>query len=99
MSYRESLYPLYGIQCLSNSGLKTYISLHAVFPPDAYVNLDQDAYSVHESDGNVSVCAVLLGGVLGREVAVNITTIDNVGTATGMSQTRVPFSGFTLSIY
>ena len=48
------------------------------------MNLDQDAYSVYESDGNVSVCAVLLGGVLGREVAVKITTIDNVGTATGM---------------
>ncbi len=33
---------------------------------------------MYESDGNVSVCAVLLRGVLGREVAVNVTTIDNV---------------------
>ncbi len=47
------------------------------------MNLDQDAYSVYESDGDVSVCAVLLGGMLGREVAVNITTIDNIGTAAG----------------
>ncbi len=61
------------------------------------MNLDQDAYSVYESDGNVSVCAVLLGGVLGREVAVDITTIDNVGTATGMF--TLTCSGFTMSMH
>ena len=40
-------------------------------------------YDVAESDDNVTVCAVLLGGDLVREVAVNISTTDAVGTATG----------------
>ncbi len=31
----------------------------------------------------MSVCAVLLGGELAREVAINITTTDTVGTAAG----------------
>ncbi len=47
------------------------------------MSLAQDAYNVAESDGNVSVCAVLLGGELAREVAVNITTTYSVGTAAG----------------
>ncbi len=58
--------------------------------PDANVSLALDAYNVAESDGNVSVCAVLLGGELAREVAVNITTTDSVGTATGMSTKLCP---------
>ncbi len=47
------------------------------------MSLALNAYHVAESDGNVSVCVVLLGGELAREVAVNITTTDTVGTATG----------------
>ncbi len=47
------------------------------------MSLALDAFNVVESDGNVSVCAVLLGGELAREVAVNITTTDTVGTAAG----------------
>ncbi len=47
------------------------------------MSLALDAYNVAENDGSVSVCAVLLGGELAREVAVNITTTDTVGTATG----------------
>ncbi len=48
------------------------------------MSLALDAYNVAESDGNVSVCAVLLGGELAREVAVNITTTDTtIGTAAG----------------
>ncbi len=54
-------------------------------PPDANLSLAVDAYNVAESDGNVSVCAVLLGGELAREVAINTTTTETVGTATGMS--------------
>ena len=42
-----------------------------------------DQYDVAESDGSVTVCAVLLGGDLARGVAVNISTSDVVGTATG----------------
>ena len=48
------------------------------------MSLALDAYNVAESDGNVSVCAVLLGGELAREVAINITTPDTVGTAAGL---------------
>ncbi len=47
------------------------------------MSLALDAYNVAENDGSVSVCAVLLGGELAREVAVNITTTDTAGTATG----------------
>ncbi len=58
--------------------------LFTLFPPDANVSLAQYVYNVVESDGNVSVCAVLLGGELAREVAINITTPDTVGTAAGL---------------
>ncbi len=61
------------------------------------MSLAVDAYNVAESDGNVSVCAVLLGGELVREVAVNITTTDTVGTATGMSTKLCPILAFMRS--
>ncbi len=59
------------------------LSSFNLFLPDANVSLALEAFTVAESDGNVSVCAVLLGGELSREVAVNITTSDTVGTAAG----------------
>ena len=45
--------------------------------------MEMDQYDVAESDDSVTVCAVLLGGELAREVAVSINTTDAVGTATG----------------
>ena len=41
---------------------------------DANVSLEQDEYIVAEEDGNVTVCAVLTGGILDRAVAVNVST-------------------------
>ena len=44
--------------------------------PVANVSLAQTLYEVDEEDGNATVCAELIGGVLEREITVYLSTED-----------------------
>ena len=47
------------------------------------IGLQQTLYTVNESDGILTVCAQINSGELEREVAVNLTSMDDTATSTG----------------
>ena len=74
--------------CLRECGTASKYLLYTLSHLGVTIGLQQDAYSVDESDGDVSICAELINSQIERPVTVYLSILEY--TALGMC--TIPFS-------